>query len=59
MESESKLCPFKKAVSRIMERKTGKVETTERFMNCAGERCMAYNLRNGGCRRLEESHGTR
>ncbi len=53
---EKMLCPFKKGVDRELNRKTGKVEFTERFMPCAGTRCMAY--RDGyppRCLRLEES----
>lgn len=54
------LCPFKKGITRELNRKTGKVEFTERFMLCAGERCMAYT---GGfskrCLRLEDKHGNR
>ena len=57
---EKMLCPFKKGITRELNRKTGKVELTERFMPCAGERCMAW----GGsykqtCLRLEDKHGNR
>lgn len=57
---EKMLCPFKKVVTREVNRKTGKVEITERFLPCAGERCMAYIGRafNPDCKRMECSKGT-
>ncbi len=57
---EKILCPFKKGVTRELNRKTGKVELTERFMPCAKERCMAWGSgfkRN--CLRLEDKHGNK
>jgi len=57
---EKMLCPFKKGITRELNRKTGKVEFTERFMLCAGERCMAYTGGfNKRCLRLEDKHGNR
>lgn len=53
---EKMLCPFKKGVDRELNRKTYKVELKERFMPCAGFRCMAY--RDGyppRCARLDEA----
>ena len=53
---EKMLCPFKKGTARELNRKTGKVELTERFMPCAGTRCMAF--RDGHpprCTRLDET----
>lgn len=57
---EKMLCPFKKGITRELNRKTGKVELTERFMPCAGERCMAYTGGiNKRCLRLEDAKATR
>lgn len=54
---EKMLCPFKKVVTRELNRKTGKVEITERFLPCAGERCMAYigRVAKPDCKRLGDS----
>ena len=54
---EKMLCPFKKVVTREVNRKTGKVEITERFLPCAGERCMAYigKAFKPDCKRLGDS----
>lgn len=57
---EKMLCPFKKGITRELNRKTGKVELTERFMPCAGERCMAWGgSYKKNCLRLEDKHGNR
>lgn len=57
---EKMLCPFKKGITRELNRKTGKVELTERFMPCAGERCMAWGgSHKKNCLRLEDKHGNR
>lgn len=56
---EKRLCPFKRAVTRDLNPKTGKAEMHERFEPCAKERCMAF--RSGimdRCLRLEVRDGT-
>lgn len=59
---ETRFCPFKKAVSVEYNSMTGRKEMHERFEECAGERCMAYDpggwSHPDGCKRLEENHGT-
>lgn len=58
---ETRYCPFKKAVSVEYNSMTGRKEMHERFEECAGERCMAYNNRPfvGECKRLEVPYGNR
>lgn len=53
MNKETRLCPFKKEVTRTMRRgKSGELETGyyDKFKRCAGSHCMAYN--DGNCRKL-------
>lgn len=57
-EKESRFCPFKKAVSVEYNATTGRKEMHERFEECAGERCMAYDFR-GLCKMMEVPYGTR
>lgn len=52
---EKMLCPFKKGFCRNQNLRTGEMDTTERFMPCAGERCMAYRPGHPPrCIRLED-----
>jgi len=54
------LCPFKKAITREQDKRTGKVEIRERFEPCARDRCMAYRPGIAGrCARMEDANGTR
>lgn len=49
-----------KMLCRELNRKTGKVAFTERFMPCAEERCMAWGgSYKKNCLRLEDKHGNR
>lgn len=52
---ETRFCPFKRAITRDYNGKTGRTEMRERFEVCAGERCMAYDNTHvtPRCRRLE------
>lgn len=58
-DQKKRLCPFKRAITREFDPKTGKAEVHERFEVCAGDRCMAF--RPGivdRCLRLEVRNGT-
>lgn len=50
--TKSKLCPFKKIVSRDYNGHSGRTVLNERFAPCAGDRCMAYR-KDGKCARSE------
>lgn len=53
--SDKYLCPFKKDIERVTDKRSGKVTVRERFAPCAGDRCMAYDrhLSKAQCLRLE------
>ena len=42
MKEKKTLCPFKKAINIEYNPTTGRKEMHERFEECAGERCMAF-----------------
>lgn len=47
MKNDKKICPFKKTITMRVGR-----QYSERFAQCAGERCMAYQ--DGKCLRLSK-----
>ncbi len=53
MKQEAKLCPFKKITEREHNDYTGRYTVNERFAPCAKERCIAYDVRYGKCKRVE------
>ena len=52
--SETRYCPFKKAVSVDYNGNNNRKEIHERFEQCAGERCMAYIPFYGKCSRIDK-----
>lgn len=50
VETNEKLCPFRRTVGRTMER--GATKFFDRFGRCLGGRCMAYE--DGRCLRFSE-----
>lgn len=51
--SETRYCPFKKAISTEYNGNNSKKEIHERFEQCAGDRCMAYIPYYNKCARIE------
>lgn len=49
-KQQKPLCPFK----RIIERDYSG-QRREKFDVCAGDRCMAYQRKDGTCKRLEQN----
>ena len=54
-KQQKPLCPFKRIVERECSGKKGMTAMRERFGVCAGERCMAYQRKDGTCKRLEQN----
>ena len=57
MKEKKTLCPFKKAINIEYNPTTGRKEMHERFEECAGERCMAFQRKgfSDECRRLTKN----
>lgn len=47
-KQQKPLCPFKRIIEMTAMR--------EKFDVCAGDRCMAYQRKDGTCKRLEQDH---
>ena len=54
-KQQKPLCPFKRIIGRDYSGQRGMTAMREKFDVCAGDRCMAYQRKDGTCKRLEQN----
>ena len=55
-KQQKPLCPFKRIIERDYSGQRGMTAMREKLDVCAGDRCMAYQRKDGTCKRLEPDH---